>query len=302
LQLKLEAIADRIGYFGFACAALTMGAALIRMLLEMVGVIPCGCQNITACVPEPGCTTLSFTGARFWKEVLDVFIICIAIIVAAIPEGLPLAVTISLSFSSKQMMKLNNLVRKLASSETMGGATHICSDKTGTLTQNKMTVMAFQQGSNVTLAEIGDPDRFSKELSEQVHSSLNADMLKVLREGVLWNSSARIEKNDEDQYVTKGNVTEQGIFKFFINNMNFEGTNAFIQSLKEEDKLELISFSSSRKRASIVVKNGDAVRIYTKGAPDMLFPLLTGALNASGDVEDINAEVTFPESIAKHVG
>lgn len=61
----------------------------------------------------------------------------------AIPEGLPLAVTISLSFSSAAMKKLNNLVRKLASSETMGGATHICSDKTGTLTLNKMTVMSL---------------------------------------------------------------------------------------------------------------------------------------------------------------
>jgi len=62
--------------------------------------------------------------------------------VVAFPEGLPLAVTISLSFSSAKMRKLNNLVRKLASSETMGGATHICSDKTGTLTLNQMTTMA----------------------------------------------------------------------------------------------------------------------------------------------------------------
>lgn len=143
LQKKLAGIADRIGNFGFGCAALTFIAAVIRMILEMCGVIPCGCQNITACVPEPNCEPLSLKTGKFWTEILDVFIICIAIIVAAIPEGLPLAVTISLSFSSKQMMKLNNLVRKLASSETMGGATHICSDKTGTLTQNKMTVMAI---------------------------------------------------------------------------------------------------------------------------------------------------------------
>jgi P-type E1-E2 ATPase len=70
-------------------------------------------------------------------------IIAISVVVVAIPEGLPLAVTISLSYSSAQMQAENNLVRKLASSETMGGVTHICSDKTGTLTQNKMTVMAI---------------------------------------------------------------------------------------------------------------------------------------------------------------
>jgi len=103
---------------------------------------------------------------------LDTFIICIAIIVAAIPEGLPLAVTISLSFSSKQMQKLNNLVRKLASSETMGGATHICSDKTGTLTQNKMTVMAFNAIQRVFIAGVGDPNVHSKELSNKVHDSM----------------------------------------------------------------------------------------------------------------------------------
>ena len=67
-------------------------------------------------------------------NVLEGLIISISVIVCAIPEGLPLAVTISLSFSSSQMKKLNNLVRNLNSSETMGSATHICSDKTGTLT------------------------------------------------------------------------------------------------------------------------------------------------------------------------
>jgi Ca2+-transporting ATPase len=74
---------------------------------------------------------------------LNTVIIAITVIVVAIPEGLPLAVTISLSFASKKMQKENNLVRTLSSAETMGGATHICSDKTGTLTENKMTTMAL---------------------------------------------------------------------------------------------------------------------------------------------------------------
>lgn len=78
---------------------------------------------------------------RLYTEILNSIIISITVIVVAIPEGLPLAVTISLSFSSAAMRKLQNLVRKLASSETMGGVTHICSDKTGTLTLNQMTVM-----------------------------------------------------------------------------------------------------------------------------------------------------------------
>lgn len=104
-------------------------------------------------------------------DLLNTIIIAITIIVVAIPEGLPLAVTISLSFSSAKMRKMNNLVRKLASAETMGGATHICSDKTGTLTLNKMTTMAcytlekafFMPGTIVT-----------SKLAENVKSSASA--------------------------------------------------------------------------------------------------------------------------------
>jgi Ca2+-transporting ATPase len=84
-----------------------------------------------------------------WNELLATIIIAITVIVVAIPEGLPLAVTISLSFASAKMQKMNNLVRTLSSAETMGGATHICSDKTGTLTENKMTVMALMSQNEV---------------------------------------------------------------------------------------------------------------------------------------------------------
>lgn len=118
---------------------------VVRSILEGVKVIPCGCGNIMSCQAEADCVPLSFEFTkenRLWTQVLESVIIAISVVVCAIPEGLPLAVAISLSFSSAQMKKLNNLVRNLNSSETMGSATHICSDKTGTLTQNKMTVMA----------------------------------------------------------------------------------------------------------------------------------------------------------------
>ena len=128
------------------CAVLVFVAMLIRVALEMTSVIPCGCQNITACVVQKACVPMTFAFTmknRLWSELMNSFIISVTIIVVAIPEGLPLAVTIALSFSSGKMKELNNLVRNLASAETMGGATHICSDKTGTLTQNKMTVMGL---------------------------------------------------------------------------------------------------------------------------------------------------------------
>jgi len=77
---------------------------------------------------------------RLWSDILDIIIVLIALVCCAIPEGLPLAVTISLSFSSAIMRKLNNLVRRLESCETMSNATYICTDKTGTLTKNEMAV------------------------------------------------------------------------------------------------------------------------------------------------------------------
>jgi P-type E1-E2 ATPase len=91
-----------------------------------------------------------------WNELLNTVIIAITVIVVAIPEGLPLAVTISLSFASKKMQLENNLVRTLSSAETMGGATHICSDKTGTLTENKMTTMALMSQNECRLVEGND--------------------------------------------------------------------------------------------------------------------------------------------------
>jgi Ca2+-transporting ATPase len=117
-----------------------------------------------------------------------------------------------------------------------------------------------------------------------------------LFESAMWNSSARIE-HSEGQWVTKGNVTEQGIIKFFMNVKGAEGCISKKNDLAEEDQLQLISFSSSRKRASIVVKRGDGVRVYTKGAPDMLFQYLTGVLNSDGQVHGLNDSASIPEEL-----
>jgi P-type E1-E2 ATPase len=89
-------------------------------------------------------------------ELLGYFIIGITIVVVAIPQGLPLAVTLSLAYSTKKMLNDNNLIRKMAACETMGGADMICSDKTGTLTQNKMSLV------NVWNDEIIEIDVYSK--------------------------------------------------------------------------------------------------------------------------------------------
>jgi len=117
------------------------------------------------------------------------------VIVVAVPEGLPLAVTISLAFSVMKMKKENNLVRKLDASETMGGANEICTDKTGTLTKNLMSVKEFYTVDQVF---VGRPHHFKEIKTSQ-----------LLTEGVLFNCSARIERDqDNGRYVPKGNCTE----------------------------------------------------------------------------------------------
>jgi P-type E1-E2 ATPase len=136
------------------------------------------------------------------KKLIEFLIIAITVIVVAVPEGLPLAVTISLAFSVMKMKEENNLVRKLEASETMGGANEICTDKTGTLTKNQMSVREVYFNDQIYA---GRPSHFN--------SIANSDKLV---EGVLFNCSARIEKNDKNELETKGNCTEQGLIKYLM--------------------------------------------------------------------------------------
>jgi P-type E1-E2 ATPase len=127
LQNKLEKIAEDIGKFGLYSAILILVLLLIRFGIEK-GV------------------------SRTWNtstdliELLSYLVLAITVVVVAIPEGLPLAVTLSLAFSVKKMLTDNNLVRNLEACETMGGANNICSDKTGTLTKNEMTLTTAWAG------------------------------------------------------------------------------------------------------------------------------------------------------------
>jgi magnesium-transporting ATPase (P-type) len=131
LQAKLERIADQVGTLGLTCAILTFSALVLRHAAQLY---------------MRGDDWLSFENLTF---LIDSFIVAVTIVVVAVPEGLPLAVTLSLAFSVSKMFKEHNLVRRLHASETMGGANEICSDKTGTLTLNKMTVQALYAGGKV---------------------------------------------------------------------------------------------------------------------------------------------------------
>jgi Ca2+ transporting ATPase len=135
LQEKLEAIATDIGYLGMISAAITVAVLFIRFFIEQGMIGYNWGENIG-------------TYLKWWFEYI---IVGVTIIVVAVPEGLPLAVIISLAYSVRKMLDEKNFVKRLAACEIMGGANNICSDKTGTLTMNQMTVVTFWQGEVKTL-------------------------------------------------------------------------------------------------------------------------------------------------------
>ena len=132
LQLKLETLAQDIGKFGLYSAVVIVLVLLIRFGIE---------KGISQ----------KWDTSKDVVEILNYFILGITVIVVAIPEGLPLSVTLSLAFSVKKMLLDNNLVRKMEACETMGGANTICSDKTGTLTMNKMFLTTIWNGSRIRI-------------------------------------------------------------------------------------------------------------------------------------------------------
>lgn len=167
LQEKLESIADMIGKLGGSVAALTFIALIVKMFCAVFLY-----------------KERSISDPQNLSDFLNAFIIAVTIIVVAVPEGLPLAVTISLAFSVSEMADLGNLVRRLSASETMGGASEICTDKTGTLTQNKMTVQEFYVNDRVIAG-----DKFTNLASDPSYD--------FIVQSVLYNSSAYVEEKKD---------------------------------------------------------------------------------------------------------
>ena len=158
LETKLERIAELIGYFGISAGIVTLVALMIRFAVDfseenkeyektskveslVTGILfNVPYRNDDQSIIDHTDNGLHDPKMDVAEEILNIIILCISIVVVAIPEGLPLAVTLSLAFSIKKMMDYNNLVRKMHACETMGGANYICTDKTGTLTKNEMSV------------------------------------------------------------------------------------------------------------------------------------------------------------------
>lgn len=188
---------------------------------------------------------------EFISYALQTVMIAVALIVVAVPEGLPMAVTLSLAYSMRRMLKTNNLVRKMHACETMGAATVICTDKTGTLTQNRMQV-AEADFFGLPGGVLGD----------------NPES-RLVEEGIAVNSTAELDMSDPSKPVALGNPTEGALLLWLkdagIDYGALRGSAAVIESLP---------FSTERKyMATVVSRPGGGRVLYLKGAPEIVMDL-----------------------------
>jgi Ca2+-transporting ATPase len=276
LQLKLNRLAELIAKLGAAAGLVLFVALMIRFFVQLH--------------EDPG-RTADAKGQQF----VQILIIAVTVVVVAVPEGLPLAVTLALAFATKRMAQANLLVRVLSSCETMANSTVVCTDKTGTLTQNEMTVVAGSVGvhckfvrrleenaqrSNANKNDDGeaegqggddkrptirndfavDQDELSQVLSPRVR--------RLMNDSITINSTA-FEGADEGGNVRfVGSKTETALLAF----AKHYGWQDYREVREQADVVQVIPFSSERKAMGVVVRRagGKGYRLFLKGASEVL--------------------------------
>uniref|UniRef100_A0A8C5K678 Calcium-transporting ATPase n=1 Tax=Jaculus jaculus TaxID=51337 RepID=A0A8C5K678_JACJA len=259
LQGKLTKLAVQIGKAGLVMSAITVIILVLYFTVDTFVV------NKKPWLPE--CTPV------YVQYFVKFFIIGVTVLVVAVPEGLPLAVTISLAYSVKKMMKDNNLVRHLDACETMGNATAICSDKTGTLTTNRMTVVQAYVG-DTHYKEVPDP------------SSINVKTMELLVNAIAINSAytTKILPPEREGALPRqvGNKTECGLLGFVLDlKQDYEPVRS---QIPEEKLYKVYTFNSVRKSMSTVIKMPDeSFRMYSKGASEIVLKKCCKILNGAGE-------------------
>eukprot|EP00727_Mastigamoeba_balamuthi_P013062 m51a1_g8379 putative calcium-translocating p-type pmca-type (1103) ;mRNA; r:170020-174803 len=298
LQENLDEMAELIGKFGMTVAGVVF---VVLFLWWLIPALTFGCDwtcsaavNGTkdACEPLPSgdpstwssedlarCSCEGYDWSQA-KQIVSFLIIAITIVVVAVPEGLPLAVTISLAYSMKQMYHDNNLVRHLKACETMSNCTNICSDKTGTLTENRMTVVR-----GWVAGEMFDtvPPRFA----------IPREVMRLLSEGIAINSSptSSFTRDESRGFVTVGNKTECALL-IFLDSLGLNYNE--VRTALTDNIFQRFTFSSARKRMNTLVwldKADRTVRMYCKGAPEMLLRRCPFYVDQQGRVAPMTVEL-----------
>lgn len=267
LQVRLNGVATFIGIVGLSVAVAVLVILVIRFF--------------TGHTKDPDGQVQFIRGKTSVSETIDgvivIFTIAVTIVVVAVPEGLPLAVTLTLAYSMRKMMADKALVRRLSACETMGSATTICSDKTGTLTLNQMTVVEAYAGK-MKLNPPSDASQMLKELST------------LIIEGVAVNTtgSVFVPKEGGNAEVS-GSPTEKAILSWGVElGMKFDAVRS------EAIILHVSPFSSEKKRGGVALQlaNSD-VHIHWKGAAEMVLASCTQFLDVDGSARPIASEMSY---------
>lgn len=245
LTKQLDGLAKFISIVGFVIAGVIFIALLVKDIIA--GVFTA--DNIL---------TLDTAG-----RILQYFMVAVTLIVVSVPEGLPMSVTLSLALSMRKMLKTNNLVRKMHACETMGATTVICTDKTGTLTQNQMQVhdTNFYALANQTLG--------------------NDEISTLVREGISVNSTAYLDDSQPGKVKTLGNPTEAALLLW----LKAQGAN-YMEYREKSEMVEQLTFSTERKYMASAVRSAldGKIVLYVKGAPEIVFGKCSQVRTAEGCV------------------
>ncbi|RBQ67968.1 hypothetical protein FVER14953_01657 [Fusarium verticillioides] len=254
LQKKLEGLAVAIAKLGGGASLLMFFILLFRF-----------------CASLPGDDRPAEEKASTF---VDLLVVAIAIIAVAVPEGLPLAVTLALAFATTRLLKENNLVRVLRACETMGNATCICSDKTGTLTTNKMTVTAGRFGSSTFTSDI-----------PAWATTLSPSTRKFITQSVAINSTA-FEGTNEGDAPFIGSKTETALLQLAKDHLGMQS----LSEARANEQIVLIEpFNSVKKYMLAVIKVQAGYRVLIKGASEIMVSFCSTEVNpATGAVEALD--------------
>ncbi|KAG6492714.1 calcium-transporting ATPase 10, plasma membrane-type-like isoform X2 [Zingiber officinale] len=255
LQVKLNGVANIIGQIGLFFAIITFAVLAQRLVSRKYS------EGLL----------LRWSGDDA-LQMLEFLAIAVTIIVVAVPEGLPLAVTLTLAFAMKKMMNDKALVRHLAACETMGSATTICSDKTGTLTTNRMTVVKVCICKNV-VELISDKD-------VNLSSYIPDDVRKTLLQSIFSNTAGEIVTDQGGKLEILGTPTETALLQFGLS------LGGDFQVLRQEsDIVKVEPFNSTKKRMGVVLQlPGACYRAHCKGASEIILAACTSYLDSAGNV------------------
>ncbi|XP_022760199.1 putative calcium-transporting ATPase 13, plasma membrane-type [Durio zibethinus] len=262
LQARLNKLTSSIGKVGLAVAFLVLVVLLVRYFTG----------NTT---DENG--NREFNGSKtkahdIINAVVGIVAAAVTIIVVAIPEGLPLAVTLTLAYSMKRMMADHAMVRKLSACETMGSATTICTDKTGTLTLNRMKLTKFWLG---------------QESMEEVASSISPYVVDLIHQGVAFNTTGSVYRaSSGTEFEFSGSPTEKAILSWAVLELKMD----MEKTKKSCATLQVEAFNSQKKRSGVLIgrNDDDTVHVHWKGAAEMILGMCSSYYDASGVMKDLN--------------